>query len=108
VHGGLFDLLGSLLGLPTKFGGSRNGSEIQRGPRIVAINHLKWGELSGLAWCPIEGKLRMGKELIPPCHTFLEKYPKQGTKTPVSDFGLAVGLGMESGAKLEVSPHLPL
>ena len=90
----ILNLFGSLFGLSTKFGGSRDGSKVQRGPWIIPIDHLKWGELSGLTQCSIN----MGKEFIPPFH----KHPKQGSQGSVGH----LRLGMTSGAKLEVSPHL--
>jgi len=72
----VLDLFSSLLGLPTKLGRSGEWSEVQGGPRIASIDHLEGGEPCGLAWCPIKGKLHMGKELIPPFDTLLHKGPK--------------------------------
>ena len=69
----ILDLFSSLLGLPTILGRSGEWSEVQRGPRIASIDHLEGGELCGLAWCPIKGKLCMGEELIPPFDTLLHK-----------------------------------
>jgi len=102
----LLDLFGSLLGLPTKFGGSREWSKVQRRPWVTPIDYLEGGEPSGLAWCSIERKLHMGNKLIPPLDILPHKHPKQGTQGSVSHIHLAVGLGMASGAKLEMSPHL--
>jgi len=72
----ILNLFGSLLHVPTKFGGSREGSKVQRIPRIETIDHLKWRKSSGLTLCFIKGKLRMGKEFIPPLHILLYKHPK--------------------------------
>jgi len=44
----VLDFLMPLLDLPTKFGRIWDGSEIQRSPWIVSIDHFKWGEVSGL------------------------------------------------------------
>jgi len=72
----VLDLFGPLLSLPTKFGGNGEWSEVQRGPWVAPIDNLEGGELCGFAWGPIESKLRMGKELIPPLDIPLHKDPK--------------------------------
>ena len=70
------DLFGSLLGLPTKFGGGGEWIEVQWSPWVTPINYLKRGEPCGIAWCSIEDKLYMGEELIPPLDILSHKYPK--------------------------------
>jgi len=63
---------------------------------------LEIGRGAGLGWCPIEGKLSMREEFIPPFHILLHNHPKQGAQSPVGHFSL----GMTSFVILEMSPHL--
>jgi len=68
---------------------------------------MKGGGSRSLVRCPIEGKLRMREEFIPPLDTLLHKGSKQRTQRPVCHLSLAIDLVMACSAKLEVSPHLP-
>jgi len=43
------DLLGSLFGLPTQFGGHREWSKVQRSPWVIPIDYLEGRASSGLA-----------------------------------------------------------
>jgi len=70
----VLNLLCSLLGLPTEFGGSGDWNEVQRGPWVLHMHNLKGGEARGLAWCPIESKFSMGKQLIPLLDILLHKW----------------------------------
>ena len=55
----LLYLFHPLVILPTKLGVRGNGSEINSGAQVDAVNHLEWRDTHGLAWSPIECKLDM-------------------------------------------------
>jgi len=72
----ILDLFSSLLGLPTILGRNGEWGEVQGSHKIASIDHLERGECCSIARCPMEGKLRMREELIPPLDSLLHKGSK--------------------------------